>query len=268
MKKYDEQILWDAVMAAKVKESLTGGYLSRGDAFFELAITYQGTVLTITVVSDNEKTAKELAFLRLKQKLKKRLRTGWTRADLDKECQKSQKHLLFWRDHLDLLPIVQKAAKLEEDVPAWAYSSIYKEIAAKDKAVSRLNKFIKENLGKSFDYSPKHLMRMYEQIPPAWKKAPIVESDKNHRNSIPGEKNTTTAKISFSERDGKVIYRVCRSIVCYREGSTYHIGKPSDHCVLTADVGSEEVAHERCMEIAGQRIELANRLAKAVSLAS
>lgn len=267
MKKYDEQILWDAVMAAKVKESLIGGYLSRGDAFFELVITYQGTVLTITVTGNNEKTAKELAFLRLKQKLKKRVRTGWTRADLEKECQKSQKHLLFWRDHLNLLPIVQKAAKLEEDVPVWAYSSNCKEIAAKDKAVSRLNKFVKENLGKSFDYSPKHLMRMYEQIPSAWKKAAIIERAENHRISTP-EKKTATAKVSYSERDGKVIYRVRRSIVCYREGSTYHIGKPSDHCTLAADVGSEEVAHERCMEIAGQRIELANRLAKAVSLAS
>lgn len=261
MKKYDEQILWDAVMAAKVKESLTGGYLSRGDAFFELVITYQGTVLTITVTGNNEKTAKELAFLRLKQKLKKRVRTGWTRADLEKECQKSQKHLLFWRDHLNLLPIVQKAAKLEEDVPVWAYSSNCKEIAAKDKAVSRLNKFVKENLGKSFDYSPKHLMRMYEQIPPAWKKAAIMERAENHRISTP-EKKTATAKVSYSERDGKVIYRVRRSIVCYREGSTYSIGKPSDHCVLTADVGSEEAAHKRCMEIASEHIGLV----KAVSL--
>lgn len=268
MKKYDEQILWDAVMAAKVKESLTGGYLSRGDAFFELAITYQGTVLTITVACDNEKTAKELAFLRLKQKLKKRVRTGWTRADLDKECQKSQKHLLFWRDHLDLLPIVLKAAKLEEDVPVWAYSSNCKEIAAKDKAVSRLNKFVKAHLGKSFDYSPKHLMRMYEQVPPAWKKASIIESARNHRISTPGEKNTTTAKVSFSERDGKVIYRVRRSIVCFREGSTYHIGKPSDHCTIAADVGSEEAAHERCMELASKCIEIETGLKKTVSWAS
>lgn len=264
MKKYDEQILWDAVMAAKVKESLTGGYLSRGDAFFELAITYQGTVLTITVACDNEKTAKELAFLRLKQKLKKRVRTGWTRADLDKECQKSQKHLLFWRDHLDLLPIVLKAAKLEEDVPVWAYSSNCKEIAAKDKAVSRLNKFVKENLGNSFDYSPKLLMRMYASVPSAWKKSSIIESTGNHRISTPGKKKNTTAKVSFSERDGKVIYRVSRSIVCYRKGSTYCVGKPSDHCVLTADVGSEEAAHKRCMEIASRHIGLV----KAVSLVS
>lgn len=268
MRKYDEQILWNAVMAAKVSESLTGGYLSSGDAFFELTITYQGTVFTITVAGDTEKTAKDLAFLRLKQKLKKRVRIGWTRTDLDKECQKSQKHLLFWRDHLDLLPIVQKAAKLEEDVPAWAYSSNYKEIAAKDKAVSRLNKFIKENLGKSFDYSPKLLMRMYASVPPAWKKTAIIARAENHRISTPEEKQITTAKVSFSERDDKVIYRVHRSIVCYRKGSTYCIGKPSDRCVLTADVGSEEVAHERCMEIAGQRIELASRLADAVNLAS
>ena len=264
MKKYDEQILWAAVMAAKAKKTSTGGYLCSGNKFIELAVTYQGAVFTITVEGDNEKTAKELAFLRLKQKFSKRVRTGWTRAELDKECQKSQKHLLFWRDHLDLLPIVQNAAKLEEDIPAWAYSSNCKEIAAKDKAVSRLNKFVKQNLGKSFDYSPKHLMRMYEQVPPAWKKASIIESARNHRISTPGEKNTTTAKVSFSERDGKVIYRVRRSIVCFREGSTYHIGKPSDHCTLAADVGSEEVAHERCMELASKCIGLDAGLKKAV----
>lgn len=246
MKKYDEQILKAAIMAAKAEETNTTVYYRNEGKHFILSFVYQGTSIKVCVKGEDEVTAKNNAFNEIRSWFNKRVRTGWTRAELDKECLNSQKHLLFWRENLALLPIVQKAAKLEED-----------------KKYNALRKYVEENLGKSFDYSPKHLMRMYEQIPSAWKKAAIIERAENHRISTP-EKNTATAKVSYSERDGKVIYRVRRSIVCYREGSTYHIGKPSDHCTLAADVGSEEVAHERCMEIANERIELA----KAVSLAS
>ena len=57
------------------------------------------------------------------------------------------------------------------------------------------------------------------------------------------------AKISYKEKDGTTVYRVDRKIVCFREGKTYFIGKPSDRTILGAEAISEEKAHERCMEM-------------------
>ena len=57
------------------------------------------------------------------------------------------------------------------------------------------------------------------------------------------------AKISYKEKDGTTVYRVDRKIVCFREGKTYFIGKPSDHTAFGAEAISEEKAHESCMKI-------------------
>ena len=57
------------------------------------------------------------------------------------------------------------------------------------------------------------------------------------------------AKISFKEKDGMTVYRVDRKIVCFRTGKTYYIGKPSDRTTFGAEVISEEIAHERCLEM-------------------
>ena len=57
------------------------------------------------------------------------------------------------------------------------------------------------------------------------------------------------AKISYKEKDGLTVYRVDRKIVCFREGKTYFIGKPSDRTTLGAAAISEEKAHEFCMEM-------------------
>ena len=57
------------------------------------------------------------------------------------------------------------------------------------------------------------------------------------------------AKISYKEKNGMTVYRVDRKIVCFREGRTCFIGKPSDRSTLGAAAVSEEKAHERCMEM-------------------
>lgn len=57
------------------------------------------------------------------------------------------------------------------------------------------------------------------------------------------------AKISYKEKNGLTVYRVDRRIVCFREGRTCFIGKPSDRTTLGAAAISEEKAHERCMEM-------------------
>lgn len=56
-------------------------------------------------------------------------------------------------------------------------------------------------------------------------------------------------KINISQRDGNVIYKLGRKIICYRHNCTYCIGKPSDMVVMGEIVESEEIAHERCIEI-------------------
>ena len=57
------------------------------------------------------------------------------------------------------------------------------------------------------------------------------------------------AKISYKEKNGITVYRVDRKIVCFREGKTCFIGKPSDRSTLGVAAISEEKAHERCMEM-------------------
>ena len=57
------------------------------------------------------------------------------------------------------------------------------------------------------------------------------------------------AKISYKEKNGTTFYRVDRKIVCFREGKTYYIGKPSDRTAFGTEAVSEEKAHERCMEM-------------------
>ena len=64
------------------------------------------------------------------------------------------------------------------------------------------------------------------------------------------------AKISYKEKDGMTVYRVDRKIVCFRTGKTYCIGKPSDRFTIGAEVISEEKAHERCMEVCQDLIDV------------
>ena len=64
------------------------------------------------------------------------------------------------------------------------------------------------------------------------------------------------AKISYKEKNGLTVYRVDRKIVCFREGKTYCIGKPSDRTTFGAEVISEEKAHEHCMKICQDLMEV------------
>ena len=62
------------------------------------------------------------------------------------------------------------------------------------------------------------------------------------------------AKISYKEKNGMTVYRVDRKVICFREGRTYFVGKPSDRTTLGAAAISEEKAHERCMEMCQDHI--------------
>ena len=61
-------------------------------------------------------------------------------------------------------------------------------------------------------------------------------------------------KIKKQLKGCNVVYKIGRTIICYRCGNNYFIGKPSDRTVLGATVESEDVADERCMEICERRI--------------
>lgn len=73
------------------------------------------------------------------------------------------------------------------------------------------------------------------------------------------------AKISYKEKDGITVYRVGRRIVCFREGRTYCIGKPSDRTTFGAEVISEEKAHERCIEVCQGLIDAAMQFSNPVA---
>ena len=57
-------------------------------------------------------------------------------------------------------------------------------------------------------------------------------------------------KITISQKGSRTIYRVNRRIVCYRDGHKYYVGKPSSGSThLAFDALSDNIAHERCIEI-------------------
>ena len=62
-------------------------------------------------------------------------------------------------------------------------------------------------------------------------------------------------KITISQKGNRTFYRVNRRIVCYRDGHKYYVGKPSSGSThLAFDALSENIAHERCIEICERRI--------------
>lgn len=62
-------------------------------------------------------------------------------------------------------------------------------------------------------------------------------------------------KITISQKGGRTFYRVNRRIVRYRDGHKYCVGKPSSGSThLEFDALSENIAHERCIEICERRI--------------
>lgn len=62
-------------------------------------------------------------------------------------------------------------------------------------------------------------------------------------------------KITISQKGSRTIYRVNRRIVCYRDEHKSCMGKPSSGSThLEFDALSENIAHERCIEICERRI--------------
>ena len=61
-------------------------------------------------------------------------------------------------------------------------------------------------------------------------------------------------RITFVEKGSRTIYRIGRRIVCYREGYKVFIGRPSDATQKFCDALSENIAHEKCIEICEGRI--------------
>lgn len=69
-------------------------------------------------------------------------------------------------------------------------------------------------------------------------------------------------KITISQKGGRTFYRVNRRIVCYRDGHKYCVGKPSSGSThLEFDALSENIAHERCIEICAAEMKYNNPVA-------
>lgn len=61
-------------------------------------------------------------------------------------------------------------------------------------------------------------------------------------------------KIRFYHKGSKTIYKIGRRIICFRVGYRVFIGRPSDVRQKSCDALSENIAHEKCMEICEGRI--------------
>lgn len=70
-------------------------------------------------------------------------------------------------------------------------------------------------------------------------------------------------KITISQKGSRTIYRVNRKIVCYRDGHKYCVGKPSSGSThIEFDALSENIAHERCIEICERRINAGDEVSE------
>lgn len=61
-------------------------------------------------------------------------------------------------------------------------------------------------------------------------------------------------KIRFYHKGSKTIYKIGRRIICFRVGYRVFIGRPSDATHKSCDALSENIAHEKCIEICEGRI--------------
>ena len=61
-------------------------------------------------------------------------------------------------------------------------------------------------------------------------------------------------KIRFYHKGSKTIYKIGRRIICFRVGYRVFIGRPSDVRQKCCDALSENIAHEKCIEICEGRI--------------
>lgn len=97
MTKKDFAILEAAIMAAQV---VRNEYNFRRVASFLCSFTFQGAACKLEVVAGNEEEAREIALQMTKKKFSARYARVITRKELDAPGLDTQRHLLWWRDHV------------------------------------------------------------------------------------------------------------------------------------------------------------------------
>lgn len=91
-------ILEAAIMSAQVVKN---EYNFRKEVSFLCSFIFQGAACKLEVVADSEEEARKTAFSLAKKKFGARYSRVITRKELDAPGLESQRHLLWWKEHLE-----------------------------------------------------------------------------------------------------------------------------------------------------------------------
>jgi len=144
-----------------------------GAAKVAVKVVYHGTTFDFVVEADKVDEAKENAFQVLKKRFSCRMTSTWSRKVLDAPGLESQRHLLFWKTHMDLYEAIKTYSELCALIPRhpgnWATK---KEIVAYDKAnYDAWIFFRRHGLNVTDGYKIKELLWQYNQVPVSWIRA-------------------------------------------------------------------------------------------------
>lgn len=138
-----------------------------------MKVIFQGTTLTLVVDADNVDEAKEKLFQMLKKRFSRRFSSSPTRKELEAPSLEAQRHLLFWKDNMDLYDDIKTYSDLCALIPQYPGCSCTKEeIDAYDKAKNAAGRFYRIHaLNVIKGYQISELMWQYKKLPTAWVKA-------------------------------------------------------------------------------------------------
>nr|DAJ92920.1 MAG TPA: hypothetical protein [Caudoviricetes sp.] len=172
MKRQDIENLKVACMNAEI--DINNWYRHVGQiAKVSMKVVFQGTMLNFVVDADNVDEAKEKLFQMLKKRFSRRFASSPTRKTLEAPSLEAQRHLLFWKDHMDLYDVIKTYSDLCALIPQYPGSfCTKKEKTAYDKANNAAGRFYRiHNLNVIKGYKLSELMWQYKKVPTAWIKA-------------------------------------------------------------------------------------------------
>lgn len=121
MTKKDLAILEAAIMAAQVvKNEYHFGYDgSKSDCWYICSFSYHGAACKLEVAATDVDMARMQALEMAKKKYGARYARVITRKELDAPGLDTQRHLLFWRDHIQYYEALKHYQELNQAVPPY-----------------------------------------------------------------------------------------------------------------------------------------------------
>lgn len=172
MKRQDIESLKEACMNAGVDKKNWYRPIGR-TAKVPVKVVYHGTTINLVVEADNVDEAKEKTFQALKKSFSRRFVSRPSRKVLEAPSLEAQRHLLFWKDHMDLYDAIKAYSDLCALIPQ--YPGVYgpkKKRAAYRKANNAAGRFYQiHHLNVTKGYKISELIYQYKEVPTAWIKA-------------------------------------------------------------------------------------------------